>query len=469
MSRIIDNSKLYPDISDIIGNHPVKYNAIFNFETKLHTEDKDLDYTDAVLLTDIYIIRDYVENMADYIEVKISIPLGTFLYDVYDKLDNIEVTLITTKQLTDNNQLFSVKERYKAAYLLEKNTSIPNTISQSKTDLNNQMPVIITLQLVDRSAETIRVKTTQGNFDMSINKNKDMNIGTFLKSVISEQTNKILIENKQSLDSFNIEEIDNKDNLLSVTIPSNTRIVELPDYIQNNNIGVYNGDIGIYIQKFGIDHFNYKKSLFIYSLYNTKKYDKAEYKIIFYSPLASSMSVTDNTYKYKDKILRILPHSITKIEDNKETSISSTGSGFQCSNSNSFMKKPVVMTEKGPIFSPGELTTAVVFKDKKDNLNYAPNKQITNNQFKLTSNILKSNGNYFTTEISNIDHDFFYPGAKCKILYEGKDGKITEVFGVIHKALITYSNSNLNLIMNSNSRSISLTSHVSLQVFCNSF
>jgi hypothetical protein len=465
----LDQSKLYPDISDIMKKHSNKYNAIFNFETKLHTVAKDLDYSDSVLLTDIYIIRDYIENMTDYIEVKISIPLGTFLYDVYDNLDNIEVTLITTKQLTNNNQQFTVKERYKAAYILEKNTGIPNTISQTKADLNNQMPIVITLQLLDRSAETVRIKTTQGNFDMSVNKNKDMSIATFLKSVISEQTNKILIENKPSIDNFNIEETDNKDNLKSITIPSGTRIVELPDYIQNNNIGVYNGDTGIYIQKFGTDYFTYKKCLFIYSLYNNKKYDKAEYKIMFYSPLASSASVTDNTYKYKDKILRVLPHNITKINDNKETTVMSEGCGFKTSNSNSFMKKPIDMKASGPSFKKDSLTSEVIFKDRKDGLNFAPNKQISGNQFKLTAELLKKNGNYITIEVSNMDHDFIYPGAKCKMLYEGKGGKITEVFGVIHKALITYSNSNLNLAMNSNSRTISLTSHISLQVFCNSF
>ena len=219
-SRTLETSLLYPDISDIIANPDDIYNPIFKFETKLHTEEKDLDNTDGLLLNDIYIVRNYVENISDYIEIKLSISMGTFLYDVYDYLNNIEVTLITTKQLYKDKQPFSIKERYKAIYLLEKNQGLPNTISQSKDDLNNNMPVVITLQLLDRSAETIRIKTTHGNFDKGINSNSDMSIAGFLKSVISEQTNKILIENKQSIDSFNIEDPDNKDKLKAITIPS---------------------------------------------------------------------------------------------------------------------------------------------------------------------------------------------------------------------------------------------------------
>lgn len=468
MSSIsVNSSQLSPDIADILQNHQSKYNPIFSFETKLHTIDKDLDYKDGLTLVDFHIVRDYVENISDYIEIRLSIPLGTFLYDVYNYLENIEVTLITTKQLTKDNEPFTVKERYKAAYLLDRNIDIPNMITQSKDDLNNQMPVVIALQLLDRSSEVIRVKTTQGNFDLSINKNRSMAISDFFKSVISEEVNKVLIENKPVIDSLDIEEPDNKEKLKSLTIPSYTRIVELPYYIQNKNIGVYNGGIGIYIQRFGTDYFNYKKSLFIYSLYNVNKYNNSEYKTIFYAPMTSVNSAIGISYKYKDKILRILPFNITKINDAKETNIMSTGGGFRVANANSFMKKPVIMKPTGPVFKKDSLNTEVIFKDRADGLNYAPNKNITSNQFKLASDILKKAGVYVDIEVSNIDHDFISPNSKCKIVYEDRYGKIKEAFGVIHKAFITYSNTNQNLLLNYKLKSVNLTSHVSLQVFIN--
>ena len=464
----VSSSRLYADMSDITKPYSSKYQAIFNFETVLHITEKDLDYTDSVFMSGMHIVRDYVNNMSDYIELQLSIPLGTFLYDVYDYLDNIEVTLITTKQLTNNGQEYTSKDRYKAVYLLEKNSSIPNTINQSKNDLNNTMPVIITLQLLDRSAETIRIKTTQGNFDKSINGNKDMSINGFMKSLLSEQTNKILIENKPSIDNIFIETPDNKDKLKAITIPSGTRIVELPDIIQNKNIGIYTGGVGIYVQKFGVDHFNYKKVMFIYSLYNGKKYNDSEFKTLFFSPLTSSHSIGDLTYKYQDKILRILPHSITKIQDNKETSVMSSGSGFRTSNANSFMAKPVVMKPSGPVFKKDQLSSEVIFKDRKDGLNFAPNKSVSGNQFKHVADLLKTNGNYITVEVSNLDPDFISPQSKCKVLYEGKTGNIDEVFCVFHQLLITFSNSNPSPAMSANSKKVSMTSHVVMQLFCNS-
>ena len=467
-SMSVENSQLSPDIEDIIANPKDEYKPIFNFETKLHTDEKDLDYTDGIVLIDIHIVRDYVNNISDYIEVKLSIPVGTFLYDVYDKLDNIEVTVITTKQLTKNGTPFTVKERYKAIYLLDKNTNIPNTIRQSKDDLNNQIPLIITFQLLDRSVETLRIKTTQGNFDQGINGNSDMGIVPFLKSIISEQSNKILIENKPSLDGIDIEEPDNKDKLKAITLPTNTRIIEIPEIIQEKNIGVYNGGLGCYIQKFGTDYFTYKKNLFIYSLFNDEKFKTADFKTIFFIPVTSSHSGGDNTYKYKDKIIRILPHSSNKIADNKETSVMSSGSGFRMSNANSYMKKPVTMTEDGPVFARTQLASEVIYKDRLDGLNFSPNKSVSNNQFKLTSDLLRKNGNYIKLEVSNFDHDFLFPAAKCKMLYEDKNNQITELYGVVHMAIISYSNPNPSPIMTQKSKTVSLTSHVSLQIFINS-
>lgn len=466
-SLTTEQSALYPDIADILKAHKLKYSGAFTFETKLHTVDKDLDSSDGVLLNGMTIIRDYVENMSDYIEIQLTVSLGTYLYDIYKFLDNIEVTLITHKQLYKDKKPFITKERYKAVYLVEKNSKIPTTVNQSKEDLNQNMPIVITLQLLDRSAETLRIKTTQGNFDSKINtKNKDMSPKAFLKSIISEEADKILIENKPALDNISIEEPDQTDQLKAITIPSYTRIVELPELLQEKNIGVYNAGIGNYIQTFGTDHYTFKKIFFIYSLYDAKKYDKAEYKIIFYNPTSSSMSLSEITYKNEDKVLKILPYTMSKINDNKGTNTASTGSGFRMSNANSYMKKPVEMKEDGPSFKRNSLNTEVSYKDRKDNLNFAPNKSVTGNQFSLTSEILKNAGAYITLEVGNMDHDFIYPAAPVKIVYEDTENKVKEIFGVIHKAMISYTSSSMNMSLNYNSKIVSLTSHVTLQVFC---
>jgi len=463
-SPTVFTSKLYPDISDVIKKDP-SYTSVFNFEVKLHTELLDLDYRDGILLENLSITRDYINNIGDYIEIQLSIPPGTFIHDVYDYLDNIEITIITKKQNKDGNKPVEDIERYKAIYLLDKNSKIPNLASYKKDDLNNQLPFSIVFQLLDRTVETFRIKTVFGNFDKLINENKDNRIDTFLKSVISDQVNKVLIENKPIVHGFNIEPIDNEDELKSLNIPSYTRVIELPKLIQKDNIGVYLGDIGIYVQKFGKNTKDYKKYIFIYSLYNHKKYDDAEHKVIIYSPLNNSLSGHDASYKYEDSILKIVSLTVDKLNDLKESSFMSYGSGFRSSNAHSYMKKPVEITEKGPKFKRERLDTEIILKERKDGLQFSPNKGTVTNQFSVISEILKRAGSYIELEVLNLDPDFVKPGDKCKVTYEEKSGDIKEIYGIIHFMYVNYSKEVTNKPLDYSTKTSNFTSSIFMKIF----
>ena len=459
---------LYPDLYDVTKNYTTEtYRPYFITETKLHTEALDLTYADGVTLVGFYLVRDYVNNVSDYIEAQLTIPLGTFVYDVYDHLANIEVSLITTKQLRSGGQPVITTERYKAVYLLDKNDAVPNMTSYKRSDLNNRPHLVITLQLLCRSTEAIRIKTTQGNFDQGLNKNKDATVGAFIKSILSEQVNKILIENKPALESFNIEPPDNTDNLKSVTLPSGTRIITIPDYLQNKNIGVYNSGIGCYIQNFGASRTSYKKGMYVYSLYSPDRYDKADIKTIFYVPTDSSLSGGDITYRYDGSVLRIVPYSTGKISDNREAAMMSEGGGFRVANSNAMMKKPVIMKESGPVFRKDQLTTEVMMKDRKDGLNYAPTHTVGGNQFKLSSELMKKNGNYINLEVANLDIDYIVPGAKCEVHYQNTDNQVSVVKGVIHMVVFSMTNMNNNIAMQNKQIASNMVSHAAIQIFCN--
>lgn len=466
MSLTIDKSPLFQDIEDITKPPKNTYLSTLETEIKLHTVDKDLDYKDGIGVADIKIYRDYVNNISDYIELRMSCALGTYVYDVYPYLDNIEISLYMIRQERVDGNPVIVKERFKAVYLLDKNSDIPTTTNVSKEDLNQNTPIVLTLQLIDRSAEALRVKTVQGSFDKRINpKNKDMTVGVFIKSIISEQCDKVLIENKPSIDRVNIEPVDNTDELKSLTIPSGTRLVELPDYIQLKSSGVYNSGIGNYIQRFAPSTKETIKGYFVYSLYNPNKYSKSEHKIIFYTPPLSNHAITEVTSKYEGKVLRIVAHSNPAVNDTKESLIMSTGGGFRTANANSFTKKPVIVTEEGPKFSKTRLLTEVVFKDRPDGINFAPARGVSGNHFSMTSDVLRKAGKTIPLRITNVDPDFIYPGASCKVVYEGKTKVVDEFYGVIHRAVIVLAQQALNMQHIYTSPKISLSSQIDLEIF----
>lgn len=460
-----DTSPTYLDIKDVISNHSETYSSTFTFEVKLHTEEKDLNSSDYVTVVEMTVAKDFVRNMSDYTEITLLIPLGTFVYDVYPFLNNIEVTLITTKQLRKEGVPQRVMERYKAVYLLDKNKDKPTMSTASKEDLNQQLPTTLTLQLIDRAVEVFRIKTTQGSFDPRVSANRHMSVENFLRSVVSEEANKILIENKPILEHINIEPVDNKEPLSGLVIPSGTRVIDLADFLQHKGKGVYNAGVGSYVQNFGIDPYQSSKGYYTYSLYKTSKFDKAKTKMIIYSPITSSLSTTEVTYKYEEGLIRVVSHTIPNLEDLKESGLMSTGVGYRISNAASFMKKSVVLTEDGPAFDRARQNTEVITQDRADGVNYAPNKGITSNHFVLTSEILEKKGSYVTIQISNLDHEFIYPGMPVKIVYNGKNNKVEEAYGVVHYAAIKYSTPNLNLVSDINRGSTPLGSFIVMYVF----
>lgn len=464
-AQTTDTSATYLDIKDIIANHSEPYSSTFSMEAKLHTVDKDLSSLDHITVVEMSILRDYVLNMSDYTEITLLVPIGTFVYDIYPYLDNIEVTLIVNKQLSKDGKVQRVMERYKAVYLLDKNKNKPTMSSASKEDLNQELPTTLTLQLLDRAVEVLRIKTTQGSFDHRVSSNKNLTVENFIRSVVSEEANKILIENKPILNHIDIEPVDNKEPLSGLVVPSNTRVVDLTDFLQVKGKGVYTGGIGSYIQNFGIDPHQTSKGYYAYSLYKPSKYVKAKNKIIIYSPLTSNLSMTDITYKYEEGLLKIVSHAIPNIDDLKESNLMSTGVGYRMANAASFMKKPVVLTEDGPVFDRARQNTEIISKDRSDGVNYAPNKGISSNHFVHTSEILEKSGSYITVEISNLDHDFIYPAASVKIVYNGKNNKVEELYGVIHKVAIKYSTPNLDVVSNISKGAVGLGSFVVLYIF----
>lgn len=448
-------------------------NATPYFQTSvtLHTPASDLTYEKGIYLSSMMIDRDYENNIGDYIEATLVIPLGTFLYDVYDYLENIELSVRTRKQFNreDKNTKFDRQpvsvERYKAVYLKDKNKAIPNAKEMSKEDYNQRLPVNIVLQLIDRSVEATRIKTTSSSFSMD----GDVKPTAMLRNILSKETAMIMVDNKLPIDFIQVEDPDNEAPLNNVVIPSFTRIAEIPDYIQERSTGCYNDGLGCYIQKYTKDHKDYKKGMWVYPLYDPDKKDNADYNI--YCPSDNATTSTMPGSVFKDNVLSILAHKPTIVEDDKEASVMSSGGGFRVADASKFMDKPVTIHKDGPIFERKKLNTEIVYKEREDGMNFAINRGNYFNVFALTSDVNKRKSNFMTLQVSNLDHDVLAPGKVAAIHYintnnrheQDKKNRKMKRKGYLLRALIVYTANNNSPMFNLNSRFIDMTSHATLR------
>lgn len=443
-----------------------KMDTIFKMGVIVHTKDKDLGTDDHIYIHALTITRDYENNVGDYIEAKISVPPGTFIEDIYPHMQNCEITIRTRKQYTNNGKPWVSSVKYKAIFLKDKNAAIPNAKHFSKHDLNQMQPFIITFQLIDRSVEAMRIKTTSGSFSV---KGVD-SVNEALATILSSESSKVLVENKPAIDFIHVYDADNPGKLTSLTMPSYSRVVEIPDYIQERSIGVYTSGLGHYIQKCMLKPGKIDTGMWVFPLYGPEK-KKADIMEIYCPTQEGSVTSLPGAI-YQDGRYIILAYKPTFQENDKETKVMSTGTGFRAADASKMMSKPVTVSPKGPIFERNKLNTEIVFKEREDGINFAVNKGNYFNTFAMAAEITKDKANFLTIQVPNLDHDVIRPGMNVYIsmmgvkpVDDGKEFRVRRAYNAnVLQAIFSYSNNNPNPLVSSVSLFTDMTCHSTLKL-----
>ena len=444
--------------------------TVFKMEVVIHTKDKNISSDDNIYLHALIVNRDYENNIGDHIEAQISIPPGTFIEDVFPYLENCEVTVRVKKQYTVNGSVgkkpFVSATKYKAVFLKDKNRSLPNNKLYSKIDMNQQPSFILTLQLIDKSVEAMRIKTAGGSFSITGVKG----VKEALKTVLSSEASKVFVENKPCIDFIQMQEPDNPGKLDSLTMPSYSRVIEIPDYVQEKSVGVYSSGLGCYIQKCAMKPGIVKTGLWVYPLYEVKR-DDAETIEVYCPTIESSLTGLPGAIYDNNRYIMLAYKPNIQIND-KEASVMTNGSGFRTADASKMMQKPVKVTSKGPVFEREKLNTEVIYKERDDGMNFAVNKGTYFNNFALASSVMKTKMNTIVLQISNLDHDVIRPGVNVRLstlvlkpLKDDDESKVNRTYDCnVLQAVFSYTNNNPSPLLSVSSRFTDLTCHATLKL-----
>lgn len=447
----------------------------FRYTCEVHCATKNLTSGDQVFLVDKAVFRDYEDNFADVIQISLSFPMGTFMYDVYDSLENLEITLKELSQFyksagaKSDTSPHSKTTRYKAIFLKDKNTALPTTRSVSRSDMNQQLPVVVVFQLIEKAAEAIRIKTTDGSFS---DKKNGITREQFLRTTMSQEISKILVDNQPPIDVFDIAKFDNNERLMHLLIPTNTRLVELPDYLQEKLGGIYNDGLSCYVQTVMQKPGEYKNTLAIFNLYNPDSPGTADSLIYCVNNDAKTTQYVGGIPDPSGKGVHLLAHRLTGIEDDMTTEALNRGTGFRATDSSKIMHGSVIYRPGGAVFDRGTTNTEVVGQERGDGGNFAINKGITSNNLALATDVFKRSGKYVTIQISNLDHYLIAPGKKYEIHYLSNetlsDGivkrKMMRRYAYVLQMMTSYTNNNPDMTLNSNNTYVEFTSHTTLKM-----
>lgn len=417
----IENTPLWADIKDTVfsGKKPIR----FEYRAMLHTVKEDLPILTVVAIDTV---RDYHNNIGDILQVQFKFPLGDYMVRLYPYRTNLEFTLKRT-QLEEveaakvpNSKIYT--ERYKAVFLIKENPVISaGSLETLDIETLNKSDIVdVKLQLLDRSLEPIRIKTTSGIYRNVTNKQ-------VIHSVLGGESNKVMVDGKPAIDGLDIVNPDNSESRKHINIPTGTLITGLPTFLQEKMGGVYGSGIGTYLQTY-----NEKKLWFIYPLYNIERFNENVKKVIFYAVPNDKLQHIDRTYKEDASITRIAVTSTKKYTDSAETDNMNAGVGFRMADARAFMKKPVQMTLEGPKAVRTRLNHEVGQFDRKDGLNYSPVAEDgpSDNPFKEYTKILARNLARVDLVWENANPSLLYPGMPCKYVFNSK-GKTIELKGVI--------------------------------------
>lgn len=421
-----EEKTIWNDVKKVSSNITTP-SEILNYIAILHTTTDDLRVTKIISMD---IAKDYVNKIGDEIVIKFLLPYGDYINKLYPKRHNLELTVITSRHTstgyTDSITDKASSERYKAVFIESSNINdslkFANTIDNFT--LNNREPAEVTLQLINRTLEPLRVKTTQGIFN-------DVTREDLIRAILGGETYKVKIDGKPGLDALDIYQLDNREKIKQIILPYNILVTAIPSYLQEKHTGLYNAGVGNYFQRY-----NKKRTWFVYPLFDITRIDNdTGKKALIYGSSSIRFSGLRTTYMEEAGNLLILTSGEQKYADDGESSQMDGGVGFRQTNADLMMDKPVQMHQDGPIGIKNRLNTEVTLKKREDNLNFAPvsSRAISVNNIAEYSRQLINNGARIDLVWNNSNHDLIYPGMPCKYIYsDGEDTK--EIKGVILNA-----------------------------------
>lgn len=426
MPNVIHESLINIDINKIMSAANHMDNRI-TYELTLHTPDYNINIT---LLKFVEKARDYNGSFGDDIRVCFVMRASDYKYKIFKCKDLLEASLL---KKTGNNT--SIK-RYKAFIVSDTGEMIQDALYKlDDHSLDSNATIELELQLVDLEIYALSAVDTVGVYNNATM--KDVLVSDIVNSFNSVSFGTGSLSEKIYLD---LVEPDNTNTYGQVIIPTGTKTINLPSFLQSSNsYGIYNAGLGTYFQKYNYSSSDTKDGyLFIYPLFDVKRFDKANYKAMFFLPHLPTQGL-DRTFTVDGDVLKIIPRYDKTTMNFGDNALTSIGDGIAFADndniSRSFRNIENGKTVSGSSSTDMKVQTMKERKDGRHNINYIGP---TNNPYRARSELIKNTLTLFQFKWEKCDIDLIYPGMPCCVIYENHKEEIVKLKGIIQSTAELY-------------------------------
>lgn len=420
MQTEIENSSLMREVRKITTG-PSKP-IYFSWKADIHVGK--LTYNPLKIIS-IDNSNDYENSYADEIIVTLAISGGMYAKDIYPFKDKIDITIYKTpiNGLTGVVDKAAAKqnERYTATLIDTGNPIVEGNGSNSMTktglDLTNIFEV--SFQLVNKSLEQMRMMSVGGVY-------RNTTAMDVIRCVLTNEMNKIVVDGKRKPVGVDIVGDYNKTKREHVVIPHGTKVVTLPEYINQHCGGIFSTGFGYYLNK---DHWH------IFPCYDTSRFNKALNTLTVINVPSNKFSGIEKTFRNDGKNTVILATGDVKFRDDSEVQQLNLGNGVRFSQADKFMDGFSSTSGNKTSISRSSNSTEVTASNRANGNNnvHLSSNPITSNPYLEYSKLARRQGSVLNFMWENSLPSIIVPGMMVRVLYMDGD-RIGETYGTILKA-----------------------------------
>ena len=414
------SSPLSLEVLNIHDNNLEK--VVVSHVVTIHTEEADYYPKD---LIDIQVLRDYDNNLSDYVIVSILLPMGEYLEMLYPERDNLNLTVVQNR----NGKI--TKVTYKGVVINDEDGIVNGKNNSISTeDMDSSEMLNISIQCVDLVYESLRMKLTTGMY-------RSVTLEDTIITALKREIGNISIDDTTLDVNINIYPPHNQRVYGTIELLDDMTILDIPTYLQSK-YGIYNGGIGVYIQN--IDE---KYYIFIYPLYNASVINDTNLKkmrLYFLNSMVQGM--IDKTCVVENDEVKILSGGEMSMITIGETEITNSGAGFNVSNSNTVVDRAYEVSSDGVvIMNNTDNRQHQTIKNKKDGFTPTVAGSISDNLYKERSRIMFNVGKRLQVQWKFSVTNLLYPGMPVEFKYLNRDKEVIKEIGILNSTYTVYNES----------------------------
>lgn len=395
---------------DAITRAPAQITA-YNYKVIVHTPERNIK---ALMVSSVHVLRDYYTRFGDVVSLQASFPLGEAVHDILPHHGNLEITLIKIALLNGSNYLpqgdrGNQVERYTAKLYDIKNKLMEgnNLVLADKMASNSGDIMTLDFQLISPSLELLRTKT----------------FGSTVRNAIGMDAIRAILLHTAEEGITNVTVDEGYDTKVRehINIPHNTRIVDLPKYVNKAVGGIYPTGFRYYFQK---------NQWYIYAPYNIKQFHTSMNTLTIVNIPKDKLPGLEVTFRKTPNQLIILATGDTAHFDHSEQQTYNLGNGVRFVDSRSIMNGYGTVEDNKLIVDRSKNVTQVANPDQQRSVVIANQSsiKITSSYNLEYSELMRRAGSIVQCvwESSEVGH--LYPGMPVRYLYmDGEQAK--EIYG----------------------------------------